>query len=126
MGGVMDELQSTGRIGVISDLELRGALTDLLAEHARRTEILGFIITRASPQIAYVDSRAVIDMPTDGPFSMSDLSPEMVSFDFPALCEDPRYASAVSTIRFTTAVTLSHHRLMLERYESLLRMLARE
>jgi hypothetical protein len=124
--GVMDELQSTGRIGVISNLELRRALTEALEEHTRRTDVLGFIIERASPQIAYVDSRAVIDIPTDRPFSMSDLSPDMVSFDFPALCEDPRYASAVSTIRFTTAVTLSHHVQMLERYESLLRMLARE
>lgn len=124
--GVTDELQSTGRIGVISNLELRRALTEALEEHTRRTEVLGFIIQRASPQIAYVDSRAVIDIPTDSQFSMSDLSPDMVSFDFPALCEDPGYASAVSTIRFTTAVTLSHHRQMLERYEALLRMLDRE
>jgi hypothetical protein len=57
--GVMDELQSTGRIGVISNLELRRALTEMLEEHTRRTEVLGFIIQRASPQIAYVDSRAV-------------------------------------------------------------------
>jgi hypothetical protein len=123
--GVMDELQSTGRIGVISNLELRRALAEALEEHTRRTEVLGFIIQRASPQIAYVDSRAVIGFATDRPLSMADLSPDMVSFDFPALCADPRYASAVSTIRFTTAVTLSHHRRMLERYESLLRMLDR-
>jgi hypothetical protein len=124
--GVMDELQSTGRIGVISNLELRRALTEALEEHTRRTEVLGFIIQRASPQIAYVDSRAVIDIPTDGRFSMSDLPPDVVSFDFPALCRDPHYASAVSTIRFTTAVTLSHHTRMLERYEALLRMVGRE
>jgi hypothetical protein len=124
--GVMDELQSTGRIGVISNLELRRALSEMLEEHTRRTEVLGFIIQRASPQIAYVDARAVIDIPTDGRFSMSELSPDVVSFDFPALCQDPAYASAVSTIRFTTAVTLSHHRQMLARYETLLRMVGRE
>jgi hypothetical protein len=121
--GVMDELHSTGRIGVISNLEVRGALTEILGEHTRRTEILGFIIERVSPQIAYVDSRAVIDIPREGISSMSDFSAEMVSFDFPALCLDPRYASAVSAIRFTTAVTANHHRQMLERYESLLHML---
>lgn len=122
----MDELQSTGRIGVISNLQLRGALTEVLEEHLRRTEVLGFMIERASPQIAYVDSRTVIDIPSYRAFSMSDFSPERVSFDFPALCEDPRYASAVSTIRFTTAVTLSHHRQMLAQYESLLQLLDRE
>jgi len=121
--GVMDELHSTGRIGVISNVELRGALTEMLEEHTRRKEILGFIIERVSPQIAYVDSRATIDIPRQGIASMSDFSPDLVSFDFPALCRDPRYASAVSTIRFTTAVTLNHHRQMLERYETLLHML---
>jgi hypothetical protein len=124
--GVIRIGQSTGRIGVISNLELRRALTEMREEHTRRTEVLGFIIQRASPQIAYVDSRAVIDIPTDGRFSMSDLSPDVVSFDFAALCQDPVYASAVSTIRFTTAVTLNHHRQMLERYEALLRMVSRE
>ena len=124
--GVMDELQSTGRIGIISNLELRAALTEMLAEHTRRTEVLSYIIERASPQIAYVDSRAVIDIPAGRAFRISDFSPDMVAFDFPALCADPPYASAVSTIRLTTAITMSHHSRMLQQYEALLKMLDNE
>lgn len=123
--GVIDELQSTGRINIISNIDLRRELTDVIDEQRKRTDVLGYIVERASAQIAYIDARRVFMLP-EGEKYTADLNPEWVSFDFPALCEDPLYAGAVSSVHFFTSVTANHLADMNTLIEALLSSLEKE
>ena len=108
--GTIDELQSTGRMGIIRNLKVRQRLSDIAEGQESDTQILGFIVARATPQIAYVDSKAILLQQSDG-FGVDGPSSDQVVFDFPTLCRDPAYLGAVSTLQELTKVVIrQNHR----------------
>ena len=123
--GVINELQSTGRMGIISNIDLRQELTEILKKEQSHSDVRDYIVERFSPQIAYVDARQVINLP-DGETYWSDFNPDWMSFDFPTLCVDPLYLGAVSSIQFGTSVTVSGHEKMVVLYEAFLHNLDEE
>ena len=123
--GVIDELQSTGRMGIISNVDLRRGLSEMLDEQQSHSDVRDYIVERFSQQLAYVDARQTINLP-DGETYWPDFNPDWMSFDFPTLCEDPLYLGAVSSIRFGTSVTVSHHEKMVVLYEAFLNNLDEE
>ena len=125
--GTLDELQSTGRTGLIRNLELRTAINDLLENYEDQAKILEFITARFSPQMAYVDGRMVFDLP-DGIVTADEypIADRSISYDFPVLCKDTHYISAISAIRFANAVLARNENRRMQQYQNILLLLDRE
>jgi len=125
--GTLDELHATGRIGLIRNLELRTAINDLLENYEDQAKILAFIVARFSPQMTYVDQRMVIDLPggivTAAKYPLADIS---ISYDFPVLCKDTHYVSAISAIRFAIMVTARNENRRVKQYQKILLLLDKE
>jgi len=125
--GTLDELQSTGRIDLIRNLELRKAINDLLEDYEGDAKVLEFIVARFSPQMAYIDQRMVRDLPdgivTAVKYPVADIS---ISYDFPALCKDPHYVSAISAIRYGNMVIARGENSRVLKYQSILLLLDKE
>ena len=125
--GTLDELQSTGRTGLIRNLELRTAINDLLENYEDQAKILEFITARFSPQMAYVDGRMVFDLP-DGIVTADEypIADRSISYDFPVLCKDTHYISAISAIRFANAVLARNENRRMQQYQDILLLLDKE
>ncbi|HKT41030.1 MAG TPA: hypothetical protein VJQ86_01595 [Rhodanobacteraceae bacterium] len=119
--GTIDELQSTGRIGIIRNLKLRQALSDLVEAQMGDSEVLGYIVARATPQVAYIDTRTVLLQPPGG-FTAAPSS-DQVLLDFPTLCHDPAYIGAVSTLQELTHVVTFQNQRALAADRAMLKML---
>lgn len=125
--GTLDELQSTGRMGLIRNLDLRKAINDLLEGSEAHAKILEFITARFSPQMAYIDQRMVINLP-DGIVTMveypvADIS---ISYDFPVLCKDSHYVSAISSNQLAAMVIARNENRRIKQYQDILRLLDAE
>ena len=120
--GTIDELRSTGRLGIIRSVRLRQALSDVVQEQERTMEVLGFIVARRSAPLAYVDARSTFLVSQDAG-SESKRAPDEVQFDFPALCKDPAYINAVSHLRQAAFVVVGQNRRLLLKYQAMLKML---
>ncbi len=120
--GTIDELRSTGRMGILRNLQLRKELSDIVEGHESDSKILGFIMARATPQIAYVDSKAILLQQSDG-FGVDGPSSDQVVFDFPTLCRDPVYLGAVSTLQELTKVVIRQNKRALAADRAILAML---
>jgi len=123
--GTIDELRSTGRIGIIRNLKLRQGLSNIVQQQQRSAEVLGFIVARRTPQIAYVDFRNSLFVPESG-LDTSRPVTDQVAFDFPALCRDPAYINAVSHLQRAAGVVIGQNRALLEEYRAMVKMLDAE
>lgn len=116
--GTIDELYSTGRIGIIGNVKLRRALSDVTQEQQRTSEVLGFIAARRNAMLAYVDARSTFPAQSE-----SDVAPPPgpvdVRFDFPVLCRDPTYVNAVSHLGQAAGVVAGQHRRLLAQYQGM-------
>ena len=120
--GTIDELQSTGRVGIIS-VKLRKALSNILQRQDRTRDVFGFIVERRTQQLAYVDARSTFLVPLS---EMGSPRPEQILFDFPALCRDPAYINAVSHLRQAVYTVIRQHQRLLEQYRALVKLLDAE
>jgi hypothetical protein len=116
--GTIDELRSTGRIGMVGSVGLRRALSDVTQLQQRNSEVLAFIAARRSAMLAYVDARSTFPAQTENGVAPVD-GPVDVRFDFPALCRDPTYINAVSHLGQAAAVVVGQHRRLLAQYQAM-------
>ena len=123
--GTIDELRSTGRLGIIRSVRLRQALSDVVQEQERTMEVLGFIVARRSAPLGYVDARSTFLVTQDAGADSKRGSDEVL-FDFPALCKDPTYINAVSHLRQTAYVVVGQNRRLLVKYQAMLKLLDAE
>ncbi len=123
--GVINELQSTGRMGIITNISLRQDLTEILATQESYSDVLDYIVERFSSQAAYIDARQVINLP-EGEKYWPSFNSDWMTFDFPALCADPLYSGAVSSLQYATAVTVSQQGEMVALYEGFIKDLDEE
>jgi hypothetical protein len=123
--GTIDELRSTGRLGVIRSVRLRQALSNVVQKHERSIEVLGFIVARRSAQLGYVDARSTF-LVTQVAGSDTKRAPDEVLFDFPALCRDPAYINAVSHLRQSADIVAGQNRRLQTEYREMLKLLDAE
>lgn len=123
--GTIDELRSTGRIGIIGNVDLRKALSDVTQQQERNSEVLGFIAARRNAMLAYVDTRSTFPALAEDGVAPPDV-PVDVSFDFPALCRDPTYINAVSHLGHAAGVVAGQHRRLLAQYQGMVATLDAE
>ena len=122
--GTIDELRSTGRIGLIHDVALRTALASVVQVNDLENGVLNMIIARATPAITHIDERVVFKQPPGG-FDQPDIEKHGMPdgraiYDFPALCKDPQFAPAVSTVQNLTHVEIQMNQGKLRRFPKLL------
>ena len=91
----LQELQSSGRLTIISNTALRQRLVGLMLWHDDNAFFMSDIQLRISPHINYIDSVAptVVDRPIGG---ASNVSWEMLDADLEQLCTDRRFYKAVA------------------------------
>ena len=123
--GTIDELGSTGRLGIIRSVALRRALSDVIQEQERTTQVLGFIVARRSAPQWYVDARKTSLLDEDAG-SGGQLRSDEAEFDFPALCRDPTFINAVSHLRQLSSVVAGQNRRLLKRHRDMVAMLDAE
>jgi hypothetical protein len=123
--GTIEELRSTGRIGIIRNVSLRQAMSNVLQQQERAVDVLGFIVPRRTVQLGYVDSRSMFLVPEDA-WAGARPGPEEILFDFPALCRDPAYINAVSHLRQIADVVVGQNRRLLKQYRDMVAMLDAE
>lgn len=113
--GTIDELRSTGRLGILRSVRLRKALSAAVQENDRVKEVLEFIAARRSTAIGYIDARTTF-LVTQRAGSGGPRSAEEVLFDFPALCRDPVFINYVSHLRQAALVLAGQDRRLLQQY----------
>ena len=123
--GTINELSSTGRLGIIRSVRLRQALSNVVQQHERTMEVLGFIVARRSAQLGYVDARNTF-LVTQSAGSDTKRGPDEVLFDFPALCRDPAYLNAVSHLRQSADTVARQNRRLQAEYRAMLKLLDAE
>ncbi len=128
--GTIDELRSTGRIGLIHDVALRTALARVVQVNDGANRVLNMIIARATPAISHIDARVVFKQPPGG-FDPPDIKEHGMPdggaiYDFPALCNDPQFAPAVSTVQNLTHVEIQMNQGKLRRFPKLLEIIDRD
>ena len=122
--GTIDELGSTGRLGIIRSVGLRRALSDVVQEQERTTQVLGFIVARRSAPQWYVDARKT-SLVSEDSGSGKPRGPD-VAFDFPALCRDPTFINAVSHLRQLSTVVAGQNRRLLKQHRDMVALLDAE
>ena len=116
--GTIDELRSTGRIGLIRDVDLRTQLAKLVEGANTFGEIFHVIAERVNPAIAYVDKRIELKITPETHGTANVLKNGMPDgdyrFDFPALCKDPQFAAVISNVQALTldVVVMNQKRLV--------------
>ena len=123
--GTIDELRSTGRIGIISNIKLRQALANIVQKQERSAQVFGFVLARRTAQLAYIDARSTFLVPQESS-GTSHPGTDQVLFDFPALCRDPAYINARSHLRQSAYVVIGQNRRLLEDYRAMVKLLDAE
>ena len=125
--GTIDELRSTGRLGLLRDVRLRQTLAKTLQLARINQGVLQMIIARATPDIVYLDRRIVITLPGDGLDSAAvrqgRIPAGTVNFDSGALCKDPRTAAAISAVQRMTDVVIIHNQTEASNHKALLKII---
>jgi hypothetical protein len=123
--GTMDELRSTGRLGIIRSVNLRRALSNIVQQRERTAEVFGFLVARRTAPLGYIDARTTILVPQEKG-TTTDPGPGEVLFDFPSACRDKAYINSVSHLRQIAYVVIRQNRSLLEEYRAMVVLLDAE
>jgi hypothetical protein len=121
--GTLDELGSTGRLGIIRSVKLRQALAKVVQRQERTAKVFDIILARRTEPLGYIDARCTFLVPqgnTGAP------EPGQILFDFPALCGDPVYINAVSHLRQSVHVVIGQNRRLIGDYLAMVKQLDAE
>ncbi len=95
---VMDELNSTGKMLVISNVELRKMLAEHVVSIRSAAIIDNNLVQRAIPHVVEIEKKFTFNI--NAPQLGSDnIERDQVSFDFDALCRDEQFFHGLSLIR---------------------------
>ena len=128
--GTIDELRSSGRIGLIRDVRLRTKLANVVVESDIFSRDMPMIVAHVSRAIFFLQKRVQLDSPPEGLLYDTIASQGMpegsYTFDFPALCKDPRVAAVVSNVQVTTFNLIGMMQSRLKGYKELLGLIDSE
>ena len=113
--GTVNELQSTGKILTIRNIELREQLTIMIGVYEEFKVIFSQAEGRVLPHVNYIDEKISykIDSPTRG---NSELNWEDADFNLDSLCKDNRFIAGVSAIRNYTSDVAKWNELTLREF----------
>jgi len=122
--GTIDELRSSGRIGLIRDVRLRTKLANVVVDSDIFSRDIPMIVAHVSRAIFFLQKRIQLDPPPGGLFydtiALHGMPDGSYKFDFPALCKDPRVAAVVSNVQVTTFNLIVMTQSRLKSYKELL------
>jgi len=96
--GTIDELRSTGKLTILQSSELRDQLNTTIRQFERFSLIFNDARERTLPHVEYVDSIVIYRI--NGPQSGDvEITWDDIEVDFDNLCSDPRFYTAVSSVR---------------------------
>jgi len=125
--GTIDELRSSGRIGLIRDVRLRTKLANVVVDSDIFSRDMPLIITHVSRAIFFLQKRIQLDPPPGGLFydtiALHGMPDGSYKFDFPALCKDPRVAAVISNVQVTTFNLIGMTQSRLKGYKELLELI---
>lgn len=97
VNGVIEELKSTGKFQLISNVSLRTAISN----HIQFMNDIYYIddksVERARPHIIYIEQQLFYNLQEDN-VGTQDISKEELLFDFDKICTDSRFKQAVSAV----------------------------
>lgn len=96
--GTIEEMRSSGRLGVIRNARVRDAMNGLVSAYEYERPLFPMFEGRMNLQLAKLDDRVVflLDEWTRG---VDDITWDEISIDFEALCRDEAFHGAVSSAR---------------------------
>ncbi|MEN7341810.1 MAG: DUF6090 family protein [Pseudomonadota bacterium] len=115
----IDELKATGNFPYIGEIDLRMKISETVREYKTKTAINPQLSGRTIPSVNYVRTQVRFSLDQHKP-RMLRIDPDLVTFDFDALCADRRFIHAVSTVREMTLAIIGLNQQMLEFQQSLL------
>ena len=122
--GTIDELRSSGRIGLIRDVALRTKLANVVVDSDVFSRDMPLIVAHVSRAIFFLQTRIQLDLPPGGldydTIALQGMPEGSYHFDFPALCKDPRVAAVVSNVQVTTFNLIGMTQSRLQGYKELL------
>lgn len=115
--GTIDELLSTGKLGILSDDAVREALAAMLAVHGEFAPLFSQAEGRTLPHVNYVDANVVFRI--EGPARGNTiLQWEEFAIDLDRVCRDRRFHSAVAAVRNYTYDVVTWNRATLEAFRT--------
>ncbi len=102
---VFDELKSTGKMGVISNVELRNAISELEREVQAHISATQTIRIWLAPHIHYIEQRVRYNV-TEPRGGNSPLEWQHLNLNLDDVCEDLKFRNSVAAVRNHTYVWL--------------------
>lgn len=128
--GTIDELRSSGRIGLIRDVRLRTKLANVVEQFNIFSRDMPMIRAHVAPAIFYLQKRIELDLPPGGldydTIALHGMPEGSYKFDFPALCKDPHVAAVVSNVQVLTFNVIGMMQSRLKGYKELLGLIDRD
>jgi len=91
----IDELRSTGKLALISNVELRRQINNTIQEYEDSRDILDDLRGRMAPQVNYVDSQVGFRI-SEAIGGSGEMEFANLIMDFATLCKDRRFYMAVA------------------------------
>ena len=96
--GTIEELRSTGNLGILRSVSLRQELDRAIEQYTEFDRIWPQAAERVTPHVNYVDSRVAVRIETEMRGN-SEITWEHLEIDLDAMCTDPRFYNAVAAVR---------------------------
>ncbi|MEL7297296.1 MAG: hypothetical protein AAGJ86_06515 [Pseudomonadota bacterium] len=121
----IDELKATGNFPLIGDSELRRKISETVREYQTKLAINPQLAGRTIPSVNYVRTRVRFLLDEHRP-RLPEIQASKAVYDFEALCTDPTFLNAVTTVREMTLAIIGLNGQMAEFQQALLTDLLQE
>ncbi len=105
ISGTLDEMRSTGGLGLIKNLQVRDAINEVIREIEHQNRVWGAIHGRASGSHIYIDQR-VIFSPKTPKGGTENVSWDALDIEFEKLCEDRKFQGSLSSLQRLASVNV--------------------
>lgn len=118
MKGTIDELESTGKLLSIRNVELREQLTNVVQRHEEDIAVYSQLVSIVSPSLNYVNNHFSFNIDKAGT-KASDIEWNDVIFDLNGICQDRQFKASLLTIQNYTYDNVGWNQRHIERLKNL-------
>ncbi|MEH6619279.1 DUF6090 family protein [Maribacter arcticus] len=123
--GTIQELQSTGKLTIIRNVNLRDKMTKMMSEYQSKIVLMPYANSRMGNAVNYVDELVSFSY-INQPVMMQDISFEEMNFNFETLCENEKLINALFTIRQHTLDIIEWEEVVIKEFNSFLKSITEE
>ncbi len=123
--GTIQELQSTGKLTIIRNVNLRDKMTKMMSEYQSKIVLMPYANSRIGNAVNYVDELVSFSY-MNKPIMMEDISIEEMNFNFETLCENEKLINALFTIRQHTLDIIEWEEDVIKEFNSFLKSITEE